>query len=216
MRMAQPRYSYDLLLRHSNDVAINTRRALKQPVKEARKLFSFLGTHFHTIEQEPAGLPRNVRLALTARFINHQFSELMLIERGLLLDAFNCARSALEATAFYWLVTTDPTTATLCDSPRSPRPIEIRKRLEDLGIDIAPLRELYTLQSEVAHVGNATDHLQIQWEDKDNGHLLVGGGGDKNVQQALLIGMVKAVFRYVKHDTAYIVPDLDKELPDFA
>lgn len=47
-----------------------------------------------------------------------------------------------------------------------------------------------------------------------NGRLLVGGGGDLNVQQALLVSMIKAVFRFVQHDEIYTAPDLDKLLPE--
>jgi hypothetical protein len=213
--MVANQYGFDLLFRHSNEVALTTRRILKQPVHEARKLFAFLGGHFHAIERDPPGLLRNVKLALTARFTNHLFSELMLIERGLLLDAFSCSRSALETTACYWLVLKDPATATFYDADRSLKPVEVRKRLAALGVDIGPLRELYSFQSEVAHVGNRTDSLQIKWEQGASGRLLIGGGGDQGVQRAMLVGMVKSVFRFVKHDEEYIVPDLDERFPDF-
>jgi hypothetical protein len=209
------RYEFDLLFRHSNELALSTRRVLKQPVHEARKLFGFLGKHFHALEANPPGLIRNVKLSLTARFISHLFAELMLIERGLLLDAFNCSRSALEVTAFYWLVIADPTTAAFYDAERSLKPVEVRKRLEALGVDIGPLRELYSFQSEIAHVGNKTDGLQIAWGKVGSGQLLIGGGGDQNVQRAMLVGMVKSVFRFVKHKNEYIVPDLDQIMPDF-
>ena len=213
--MSANKYAFDLLFRHSNNLAQGTKRSLKQPIHEARKLFAFRGRHFAEIESEAPSLTRNVKLALTARFINHQFAQLMLIERSLLLDAFNCSRSALETTAFYWLVVKEPASAALYDADTSPRPIEIRGRLETLGVDISPLRELYNLQSEVAHVGNKTDGLQIAWERELNGRLMVGGGGDENVQRALLVGMIKSVFRFVKHDEQYEVPDLDEILPDF-
>jgi hypothetical protein len=153
-------------------------------------------------------------MMLTARFINHMFSQLLLTERGLLLDAFNCSRAAIETTGFYWLVLKDPSTAELYDSEKSLKPVEVRKRLEVLDIDITALRDLYGFQSEIAHVGNKTDGLQIFWESPRAGRLLIGGGGDRDVQRALLVGMVKSVFRFVKYDEDYIVPDLDKVLPE--
>lgn len=213
--MGNARYSFDLLFRHSNQTAILTRQTLKHPIEQARRLFTFLSNHFSTLEKEPRGLVRNVKLALTARFINHMFSQLLLIERGLLLDAFNCSRAAIETTALYWLVCKDPSAAALYDGDRSPKPVDVRRRLEGLGVDIGVLRDLYSFQSEIAHVGNKTDGLQIAWKDTKDGRLLIGGGGDQSVQRALLVGMVKSVFRFVKHDENYIVPDLDKELPDF-
>ena len=104
--------------------------------------------------------------------------------------------------------------AAFYDVERSPKPIEVRKRLEALGIDVGPLRDLYSFQSEVAHVGNKTDMLQIAWEKDTNGRLLIGGGVDLTVQRALLISMIKAAFRFVRYDEDYIVPDLDESFPD--
>jgi hypothetical protein len=213
--MSAARYSFDLLFRHSNQLATTTRQTLKHPLGQSRRLFAFLSNHFAALEREPRSLVRNVKLALTARFTNHMFSQLLLIERGLLLDAFNCSRASLEATAFYWLVCKDPTTAELYDGERSPKPVDVRRRLEQLGVDVSALRELYSFQSEIAHVGNKTDGLQISWDSVKDGRLLVGGGLEPVVQRAMLVGMVKSVFRFVKFDGDYIVPDLDKELPDF-
>lgn len=212
--MTKGRYAFDLLFRHSNEVAISTRKALKQPVEQSRKIFTFLDTHLSSIENQPRGLARNVRMMLTARFINHMFSQLLLTERGLLLDAFNCSRAAIETTAYYWLVLKDPSAAELYDSEKSLKPVEVRKRLEVLNINITALRDLYGLQSQIAHVGNKTDGLQVYWASSGDGRLLIGGGGERDVQRALLVGMVKSAFRFVKYDEAYIVPDLDQVLPE--
>jgi len=204
-------YRFELLLRHSNETALGTRQVLKREILEARKVFGFLDQHFRTLEKEPTSLVRNVKMALTARFTNHLFSTLLLVERGLILDAFNGSRSALEATAFYWLVCNDESTAELYDADRSLQPVEVRKRLESIGVDVQAIRDLYSLESAIAHVGNRYDHLQIRWEEGANGKLLIGGGAaDRNLQKAMLEGLIRAVFRFVKFERAYIVPDLDK------
>ncbi len=203
-------YRYELLMRHSNETALNTRRELKHQVMEARKIFGFLDRHFRSLEQTPKGLVRNVKMALTARFTNHLFSALFLIERGLILDAFNFSRSALETTAFYWLVCHDQTAASLYEGEKSLPPVEIRRRLESLGVDVHKIRELYAFESTVAHVGNRYDSLQIQWEKGDQGKLLIGGGRNSNLQRAMLGGLGMAVARFMKFEKDYVVTGVDE------
>ena len=202
-------YRYELLQKHSNETALSTRQTLKREIMEARKVFSFFDKHFDSLEEKPKSLLRNVKLALTARFINHLFSSLLLTERGLILDAFNCSRSAIETTAFYWLLCHDEKAASLYEGEKSIPPVEIRKRLESLGVDVKAIRDLYSLQSAVAHVGNEYDHLQIQWENDKAGRLLVGGGLNPQLQKAMIEDIIRAVFRFVKFETDYIVPDVD-------
>jgi hypothetical protein len=203
------KYHFDLLFKHSNETAISSRRRLKKEITESHKVFSFLDHHFHEIEKKPKSLLRNVKLALTARFINHLLSSLILIERGLILDAFNCSRAAIEVTAFYWLVCRDENAASLYEESKSLAPIEVRKSLEKLGVDIRVIRDLYALESAIAHVGNPYDHLQIRWERSNSGKLLIGGGENTEVQKEMLRGIVLSVFRFVKFENDYIVPDLD-------
>ena len=202
-------YRFELLLKHSNETALSTRQVLKREIMEARKVFAFLDQHFHTLVKEPNRLVRNVKMALTARFTDHLFAAVLLLERGLILDAFNCSRSALETTAFYWLVCNDESTAALYDAEKSLTPVEVRKRLESLNVDVQPIREHYALESAIAHVGNRYDHLQIKWEEGANGKLLIGGGAaDRDLQKAMLVGIIRSVFRFVKFEKAYVVPDL--------
>ena len=155
------RYNFDLLLKHSNETALQTRRSMKPEMASVRESFAFLAKHFDRIERQPKSHIRNVKMALTGRFTNHLFSHFLLCERGVILDSINCVRSATEVTAFYWLVCRDPSSAGLYDAETSPRPVEIRKRLEKLGIDVDELREQYGFESLVSHVGNKYDNLQI-------------------------------------------------------
>lgn len=202
-------YRYELLQKHSNEVSLTTRRLLKHEVKQVRNAFDFLDQHFGYLERQPKSHVRNVKMMLTARFINHLLSALQLIERGLVLDAFNCSRSALETTAFYWLVCNDSSSATLYDQEKSPPPVEIRKRLEKQGVDVRAIRDLYSTESTISHVGNETDQLQLRWEKGSKGSILVGGDVQPDLQRQMLAGLVISVFRFVKFEDEYIVPDLD-------
>lgn len=203
--MATGRYNYDLLYRHSNELALSTRRAFKKEAVTVKVSFGFLAQHFERLERQPKSHARNVRMALTARFTNHLFAHVLLAERALLLDAVNCARSATETTAFYWLVCKDPSAAGLYDAPESPRPVEIRKRLEALGVDVRDLRDQYGFESAVTHVGNRYDNLQISWEQERTGKLLIGGGGDASVRRAMLNELPRYIALFAMHDPDYIV-----------
>ena len=45
----QYRYHFDLLFRHSNEIANATRRDLKKQIVEARRVFGFLDQHFSAL-----------------------------------------------------------------------------------------------------------------------------------------------------------------------
>jgi antitoxin component HigA of HigAB toxin-antitoxin module len=202
--MIAGRYNFDLLYRHSNELALSSRRTFKKEVVAVKDSFGFLSQHFDRLERHPRSHSRNVKMALTSRFTNHLFAHVVLAERGLLLDAANCVRSAVETTAFYWLVCRDASTAGLYDAQESPRPVEIRKRLEVLGVDVSELRESYGYHSAVSHVGNRYDNLQISWE-KERGKLQIGGGGDPSVRRAMLNEVPRYIVMFVKHDLEYVV-----------
>jgi hypothetical protein len=210
------RCHFDLLFKHSNELVVGTRQTLMKQIMKCRSIFAFLDRHFSALEQTKKSHPRNVKMALTARFINNMFAALLLAERGLLLDAFNSLRSGIEATTLYWLVCEDATFASLFDAERSLPPVEVPKRLEALGIDVKIIRDLYSLMSTIAHVGNPCDQLQIQWEPGSDRKLLIGGGSRPDVQKAMLEDIVRAVFRFVRFEEDYIVPDVDDVSPTVA
>ena len=125
----------------------------------------------------------------------------------MILDAINSARSATETTAFYWLVCVDSENAKKYDAQSSPRPVEIRKTLEALGIDVSDLRGEYQAQSTASHVGNPTDNWQIDWKNEKDGLLMIGGGKSLDLQRMLLHDAWKSVLQFVKHDPSFdIVP----------
>ncbi|MFT6557074.1 MAG: hypothetical protein ACJAYR_000925 [Sneathiella sp.] len=203
--MKKGRYHFDLLYRHSNELSLETRRTFKNEVKSIKEAFGFLDQHLAELEKSPKNHHRNVKMALTARFLNHLFSYVILTERGLILDASNCGRSATETTAFYWLVCKDPSSSSLYDKEQSPRPIDVRKKLEAIGVDVSELRDKYGFESNIAHVGNKYDNLQISWEKQKSGSLHIGGGGDVNTRREYLQAVSHYIYMFVLHDPNYVV-----------
>jgi antitoxin component HigA of HigAB toxin-antitoxin module len=180
------KYNFDLLVRHSNSLSLESRRIFKNEMKMVREGFRLLDSLWAGIHETQKGHYRNVRLALLARFTNHLLSQTTLAERGLLLDAINAARSATETTAFYWLICVSPDDAAKYDAEISPRPVEVRRDLEKRGVDVSDLREKYGLESTASHVGNRTDNWQINWISENNGLLMIGGGMVPDLQRILL------------------------------
>lgn len=199
------RYNFDLIERHSNQLALDCRRVNRERFQAVKSSLSFLGQIIDEIGNEPKTHQRNVRMTLATRFFNHLYSQLILTQRGLFLDAANASRSATETTAFYWLVCLDADSAKLYDAESSPRPVEIRKKLEDLDIDVSELQDIYKHQSEVAHVGNTYDNLQIRWGANKDGQLLVGGGSEPETQRRSLNAIVAAMMIFLKYDPNYEV-----------
>lgn len=194
------RYNFDLVNRHSSLVASECRRVNSERFKSVKDTLSFLGQIIDEIGGEPKSHQRNVRMALATRFFNHLYSQLILTERGLLLDAANASRSAIETTAFYWLVCLDANSAALYDAESSPRPVEIRKKLQELVIDVSDLQGIYKHQSEVAHVGNFYDNMQIKWGANRDGQLLVGGGSEPETQRISLNAIVASILLFLRYD----------------
>lgn len=114
-------------------------------------------------------------------------------------------RRGVETAAFYWLVCKESSAASLYDAQESPRPVEIRKRLEALGIDVSDLRDQYGYVSAVSHVGNRYDNLQITWEQERTGKLLIGGGGDASIRRAMLNELPRYIALFAMHDDDYVV-----------
>jgi hypothetical protein len=197
------RYNFDLIMRHSNALAIDSRKNNKEPHGSARKALSFLGQIIDEIGDESKSHQRNVRMALATRFFNHLLSQMLLTERGLFLDASNSSRSATETTAFYWLVCLDSSAACLYD--KSLRPVEIRKKLETLNIDVSELRGFYSHQSGVAHVGGPYDNMQIRWNGNNNGELSVGGGANNELESIYFNTIFASIALFIKYDPTYEV-----------
>lgn len=202
--MARKKYTYENLIRHSDSISLSSRKLLKHDIDKIKGAFSFLDQHFSYLESLPKSLQKNVKMALSCRFINHLFSYFTLVERGLYFDAANCLRSATEVIAMYWLVCVDETTASLYDNEKSPRPVEIRKKLESIGCDITDIRETYGTLSGISHVGNKNDSLHIDWIDAgQDGLLQVGGGQNSERQKQMLEDINRALLLFIRYEDQY-------------
>ena len=199
------RYSFDLILKHSNGLAITSRSNHKDVYGQAKRSLSFLGAVIDEIAKEPKSHFRNVRMALATRFFNHLFSQIILTERGLYLDAANSSRSATEVMSFYWLVCIEPASSELYDAKMSPRPVEVRRKLEALNIDVTELRDIYGHQSTVSHVGNFYDNLQIKWLEAKNREVMVGGSANPEVQRASFNAITASLLLFLRYDPNYEV-----------
>ena len=200
--MTRGKYGFQMIFRHSNALAIESRRLFKVENHTIERAFVVLDALFDYLQKQPKTLARNVKLVLLTRFINHIFSAHLLVERGLLLDAHNPLRSALESVAFYWLVCFDPASAEQFEGRNSPRPVEIRRRLEELGADVSGLRDEYSFLSEVSHVGNPTEHIQLDWKTKNDATLLVGGARNISIQRHLLAAMPNMIGKFLLYESA--------------
>lgn len=201
------RYNFELVMKHSNILAKESQKNNKERHGSARRTLSFLGQIIDEIGDEPKSHQRNVRMTLATRFFNHLLSQMLLTERGLLLDASNSSRSATETIAFYWLICVAPSAASLYDASSSPRPVEIRKRLERLNIDVSELRDAYSHQSEVAHVGNSYDNMQIRWGKNNDGELHVGGGANNEIENRSFSAIVSSILMFLRYDPNYEVSE---------
>jgi len=108
---------------------------------------------------------------LACKLMNHVYSGLILAENGLILDSILCERNALETIAFHWLVCIEKESAKEYLENDSPRPVEVRKRLEKYGVDINSIKDLYASGSRVIHVGREGERFQSQWATLSEGKL---------------------------------------------
>ncbi|MGB2442604.1 hypothetical protein [Planktomarina sp.] len=197
---SKSRYQFAALERHSQALANETESKCAENRLAASNTISFLGSVFETVEQQPKSLFRNVRLMLIARFMNHLYSMFLLVERGLFLDAHACARAATESTAFYWMICIDQCYAEEYIKEQSPRPVEVRKELEKRGVDVKELKDIYSHQSEVVHVGNSSDQMQVRWHDLENGEIGIGGRSETELQRSAFNAIVASMVIFLRYD----------------
>ena len=73
-------------------------------------------------------------------------------------------------------------------------------QLENLNIDVSELRDIYSHQSEVAHVGNSYDNMQISWSKNNNGELSVGGGSNNEIEKNSFNAIVASILIFLRYD----------------
>lgn len=201
------KFAFELLERHSNLLRNEARKSFRAEIRTVKEGFRLIDILWWELDKLPKSHIRNVKLALLCRFANHLLSQTFLAERGLILDSINCARSATETTAFYWLVCISPESASKYDAETSPRPVEIRRELERLGVDVLELRDRYSQESTVSHVGNRTDNWQIDWNSNPDGLLMIGGGSSSQLQSIILNQVFHSVMRFILHDPLFEVTE---------
>ena len=77
--------------------------------------------------------------------------------------------------AFHWLVCLDPPVADDYHAGRIPKPVEVRRRLEALGVDVSHVRDSYAAGSEIGHVGRASERFHLEMHGDNSGELMIGG-----------------------------------------
>lgn len=171
----KPKFTIDNLKAHSSSIRADIQPTLRDKIDYFDKCLADFSQFLKDLEAEPATLQKNVKLMLTCKFLNHIYSAFILAENGLIVDSILCARNALETIAFHWLVCLDPNAIEEYNHGSIPRPVQVRQRLEDLGIDITSIRDLYSSYSEISHVGRNSEKFQSQWPTISDGILHLGG-----------------------------------------
>lgn len=161
---------YAKLRQHTDNVRADTSRIAAKGSAALVEAIEDFDEFFQAISGERVNA--NVRRVLATKFFNHWYSSLILCESGLMTDALLCERSALETLAYYWLVCLDPAAVKEYVSEKTPRPVEVRRRLETLGVDISHIRHAYSYGSEVGHVGRESERFHLD----DSRHALLVGG----------------------------------------
>jgi hypothetical protein len=193
-------YSFSNLRRHSKDIRLKTTRLLRERTVKIDQAFYQFDAFFTDLEGQPKSLIRNVRMMLACQMLNHVYSSLILAEHGMIVDAWLCERNALETMAFHWLVCADPKAAEEFEKDEIPKPIEVRKRLEQLGIDISYLKDFYASGSKISHVGRESERFNSQWESPLKGELLLGGKFSPEDQTELFRWLPLLLNWFVDHE----------------
>jgi hypothetical protein len=173
--MQESKYSLENLRKHSESVRVQSLSLQKEQQEYIEKAFVDFSEKLAEIEQQPPTLERNVRLILACKLFNHVYSGFILAERGLIVNAVLCERNALETIAFHWLASLDKDALHEYERGNIPRPVEVRRRLERLGVDIENIRSIYSSGSEISHVGRKSERFHSRWESPSEGKLLFGG-----------------------------------------
>ncbi|MBW4693347.1 MAG: hypothetical protein KME27_16470 [Lyngbya sp. HA4199-MV5] len=173
--MQESRYSLEKLRKHSESVRLKSLSLQKEQQDFIEKAFADFSENLAEIEQQPPTLERNVKLILACKLFNHVYSGFILAERGLIVNAVLCERNALETIAFHWLVSLDGNALHEYEQGNVPRPVEVRRRLEKLGVDVENIRSIYASGSEISHVGRESERFHSRWESSFEGRLLFGG-----------------------------------------
>jgi len=202
--MSSTRYNFSGLQAHTNSIRVGAQRAIRKHRVLLNQAFSDFNKFIAALERMPPSLDRNVKLELSCKVFNHVYSGLILAESGLTVDAIVCERSAWEAIAFHWLVCADPEAASEYEKDDVSRPVEVRRRLEKLGVDISLLREVYSMGCGMAHVGRQGERFDNRLQSPMRGSLLFGGKGSLADQEYLLGYMPRLLYIFQQPPTTKV------------
>ncbi len=186
--MARSQYSYKAIRKHSDRMRTSSAGIFLKHQRDLHSSFLAFDKYVADLESSTQGLLKNVRMLLACKFLNHILSSLLLAERGLVVDALSCQRNALETHLFDVLVQVDRAHAETYESDEVPKPVEVRKRLEKLGFNIATFRLLYGSFSDVLHVGRPSERWTLEMETEKKGTIKFGGAfSQEDVERPLEI-----------------------------
>jgi hypothetical protein len=125
--------SFDSLIKHTDSIRNESWLIVQKHRREWNAALNAFSEFYEDLERSPSSIGRNVKLLLSTRFLNHVYSAFKLVECGLVADAIVCERSAIESLAGYKLVCSSSEMAEKYNSGKFPKPVEVRKKLEQIG-----------------------------------------------------------------------------------
>lgn len=173
--MIRSRYTFSKMRRHSKEIRYKTTDIIDKNRIIIDKSFNEFDKFVASLENQEISLLRNANLILACKMLNHVYSAMMLAENGLMVDAILCERNAIETMAFYWLLCYDSSYAEKYNNGDIPKPVEVRKLLEKLGINVANLRNSYSITSQISHVSRESETFSSTWLSPNNWELNFGG-----------------------------------------
>ena len=195
--MPRTTYSFKNLRGHTTSIRNRSARLIQAKQAEIEMAFGELNSLTTTLEQQPVSLQRNVELLATCKFANHICAAIHLTEAGLTVDAMLCTRNALEMVAFRWLLLLDPNAAEEYHDEERIQPAVVRRRLEQLGAEIGPIRDWYSDLSGTTHVGTKANRFQARKNGPKDWSLNFGGRFEPEHQNYLLILIVLFIRLYI-------------------
>jgi hypothetical protein len=169
-------YSFENLRLHSEEIIKQFGPILQKYHGPTVQGFDHFCHFLDEIELEAPSLQKNVRLLLACKTLNHVYSGIILTERGLLVDALACERNAIETILFHWLLVLDSSVAEAYSSDAVPRPVNVRKRLEDeFNVDLSEIKSIYAKASAALHVARKSEDFHLSMTSVDRGEVYFGG-----------------------------------------
>jgi hypothetical protein len=196
--MSDSKYSFAKLRRHTECIRHEAAPLLAEHFGDIEKAFTDFSAFLTEIDRIEDTLERNVRNILACKFLNHVYSSFILTESGLTSDAILCKRNALETLAFHWLVCLDRSALTQYNVGDIPRPVAVRKRLQQLGADISHIQDLYAQDSAISHVGRSSERFLSKWRSASDGILLFGGAFSATDQSEMFRFLPVMLYLFMK------------------